>query len=198
MNLLTNKPKIMANELDSPRKVSNTKTKKLSSIIDFSALVSLSFLLIMFYMLTSAMSRPQEMKMSLPSKCDDCGYLWGCGNGNERTITVLLDSNNNVIYYQGLLDFPISYPKSTNYGKLGIRKELLFRKQQIDEYSSSIGKPNSNNMIIIIKPSKQSNYKNLVDILDEIAIIGVETYAIVNNFTPEENKLLSSNQILSN
>jgi hypothetical protein len=45
-------------------------------------------------------------------------------------------------------------------------------------------------MIVIIKPSKKSNYRNLVDILDEMAIVDVPTYAIVNDFTPEETKLL--------
>jgi hypothetical protein len=30
----------------------------------------------------------------------------------------------------------------------------------------------------------------LIDILDEMAIVGVETNAIVNDFSPEETKLL--------
>ena len=47
-------------------------------------------------------------------------------------------------------------------------------------------------MIVIIKPSKKSNYRNLVDILDEMAITGVPTYAIVNEFTPEESKLIEN------
>ena len=45
-------------------------------------------------------------------------------------------------------------------------------------------------MIVIIKPSKKCNYRNVVDILDEMAIVDVPTYAIVNEFTPEETKLL--------
>jgi len=45
-------------------------------------------------------------------------------------------------------------------------------------------------MIVIIKPSKKSNYRNMVDILDEMAIVDVPTYAIVNDFTPDEQKLL--------
>ena len=45
-------------------------------------------------------------------------------------------------------------------------------------------------MIVIIKPSKKSNYRNLVDVLDEMAIVDVPTYAIVNEYTPEEQKLL--------
>jgi hypothetical protein len=35
-------------------------------------------------------------------------------------------------------------------------------------------------MIVIIKPSKKSNYKNVIDILDEMAISDV--YTIVNDF----------------
>ncbi len=182
----------MANELDSTRKVSNFKTKKLSSIIDFSALVSLSFLLIMFFMLTSAMSKPQTMELSLPSKPDNNCYHGGCcGKPDENKIlTILLDANNNIVYYQGFLSTPISEPKSINYGKLGIRKQLLIIKENINNYCTKKGKPNDN-IIVIIKPSKHSNYKNLVDILDEMAIVDIEIYAIVNDFIPEEKKLLS-------
>ena len=45
-------------------------------------------------------------------------------------------------------------------------------------------------IIVIIKPGKKSKYKNLVDILDEMAICNVPTYAIVNDITPEEQKLV--------
>jgi hypothetical protein len=45
-------------------------------------------------------------------------------------------------------------------------------------------------MIVIIKPSKKSNYRNLVDVLDEMAITDVPTYAIVNDYSPEEKKLI--------
>jgi len=46
-------------------------------------------------------------------------------------------------------------------------------------------------MVVIIKPSKKSNFKNLVDSLDETAIADISTYVIVNDFTPEESKLLA-------
>lgn len=104
----------MANDLETTRKVSNFKTKKLSSIIDFSALVSLSFLLIMFFMLTSAMQRPQTMDLSLPDSCDDCGWRIGCFRpAYERMITILLDSNDNIVYYHGILNSPYKSTWST-------------------------------------------------------------------------------------
>ena len=80
-------------------------------------------------------------------------------------------------------------PKDFTYGKEGIRKELISRNKTVFEYSAAKGKP-KDGMIVIIKPSKKSTYRNLVDILDEMAIVGVGTYAIVNDFSPEEQKLL--------
>jgi hypothetical protein len=47
--------------------------------------------------------------------------------------------------------------------------------------------------IVIIKPSKNSNFGNLVSILDEMAITNIQTYNIVNYFTPGENDLLAMN-----
>ena len=43
----------------------------------------------------------------------------------------------------------------------------------------------SKSLIVLIKPSDQSKYRNLVDILDEMAIIKPQTYAIVDIFEPE-------------
>jgi biopolymer transport protein ExbD len=65
----------------------------------------------------------------------------------------------------------------------------MSRKAKVLEYTKDPKK----GMIVIIKPSKKCNYRNLVDILDEMAIVDVPTYAIVNEFTPEETKLLEGN-----
>ena len=86
----------------------------------------------------------------------------------------------------GLLNAPIAGPKDIAYGKEGIRAELLKRKTSVVEYTGNKDK----GLIVIIKPGKKSNYRNLVDILDEMAIVGVPTNAIVNEFTPEELKLI--------
>lgn len=59
------------------------------------------------------------------------------------------------------------------------------------DLSAKFGK--TQGISVIIKPSKKSKYGNLVDILDEMKITGINSYAIVNEFTPEETKLLASN-----
>jgi biopolymer transport protein ExbD len=55
---------------------------------------------------------------------------------------------------------------------------------------TAMGKPKSG-VIIIIKPSKKSNFKNLVDILDEMKTANIDAFTIVDDFTPEETKLLA-------
>ncbi|PIF31571.1 outer membrane transport energization protein ExbD [Flavobacterium sp. 9] len=165
------------------------RSKKQNSKVDLTAMVDLAFLLITFFMLTTSLSKPQSMDLSLPDKDPDSTKTVDTKVDENRTMTVILGENNKLTYYMGLLATPIAGPKDITYGKDGIRRELLKRKKSVLEYSAAKGKP-KNGIIVIIKPTKKSNYRNLVDILDEMAITGVETYAIVPEFTPEENKLI--------
>jgi biopolymer transport protein ExbD len=173
------------------KKTSKVRSKKLNSRVDLTAMISVSFLLIIFFMLNNELTRPQNMYLTLPDKDPyrgGCGG-WGCGHGENRSLTILLGENNKVIFYKGILMAPLISPREIDYGKNGIRKELLKINKLTREYSTAIGKP-KDGLIVIIKPSKKSNYRNLVDILDEMSIVGINTYTIVNNFTPEEFKLL--------
>ena len=124
--------------------------------------------------------------------CRDYDESYGCGHIDEnRILTILLDNNNKIVTYSGLFYYPVEKPKEIEYGKNGIRKELIRKNKIVHEYSANIGKPN-NGLIVIIKPSKNSNYGNLVDILDEMKITGIKSYSILDEFTPEETKLLAS------
>ena len=164
------------------------RSKKQNSKVDLTAMVDLAFLLITFFMLTTTLSKPQSMSLGLPDK-DDTTTNQAKVDEN-RTMTVLLGDDGKLVRYVGMLNNPVpgGAPKDFAYGKNGIRKELLSRKKLVLQYTGDKEK----GMIVIIKPSKKSNYKNLVDILDEMAIVGVPTYAIVNEFTPEETKLLET------
>jgi len=170
-----------------PKKI---RSKKLSSRVDLTAMVSVSFLLIIFFMLVGELSKPKAMDLSLPNNdCNDCHS--GCVD-ETRIYTILLDENDKIVTYSGLLGYSMGKPKELEYGKDGIHKDLLKKQKAILEYSAAIGKPR-NGAIVIIKPSKKSNFKNLVDILDEMAITKIDSYSIVNEFTPEESKLIASN-----
>lgn len=164
------------------------RSKKQNSKVDLTAMVDLAFLLITFFMLTTSLSKPQAMDLSLPDKDPKTDEVPTKVDEN-RTMTVMLGADNKMTYYMGLLATPKVGPKDIAYGKDGIRRELLTQKKAVLAYSTALGKP-KNGIIVIIKPTKKSNYRNLVDILDEMAISGVETYAIVPEFSPEETKLI--------
>ncbi|KVV13125.1 ExbD/TolR family protein [Flavobacterium sp. TMP13] len=171
---------------DGGGKGGKVRSKKQNSKVDLTAMVDLAFLLITFFMLTTTLSKPQSMSLALPDKDENPDLNAEIKVDEKRTLTLLLGENGKLVYYMGLLDNPIAGPKEIAYGKNGIRPELVARKQSVIEYTGTKDK----GIIVIIKPSKKSKYKNLVDVLDEMAITGVETYAIVNDFSPEETKLL--------
>jgi biopolymer transport protein ExbD len=162
------------------------RSKKQNSKVDLTAMVDLAFLLITFFMLTTTLSKPQSMSLGLPDKDEDETKNKDIKVDEKRTMTIMMGEDNKLVYYMGLLDAPIAGPKEITYGKGGIRKELLARKKSVIEYTGNKEK----GIIVIIKPGKKSKYKNLVDILDEMAITDVGTYAIVNDFLPKETELL--------
>jgi biopolymer transport protein ExbD len=162
------------------------RSKKQNSKVDLTAMVDLAFLLITFFMLTTSLSKPQSMDLGLPDKEDDPTKNKDVKVDENRTMTILLGANNQIKMYMGLLATPKIAPKNEVYGKGGLRQDLLKQKKAVIEYTGNKDK----GLIVIIKPSKKSSYRNLVDILDEMAIVDVPTYAIVNDYSPEESKLI--------
>lgn len=153
------------------------RSKKQSTRVDMTPMVDLMFLLITFFMLTTTLAKPQAMDLAMPDK-DDKNKEEQLDVADTRTMTVLLGSKNKIEWFVGLADNPISAPTVENYGKEGIRKAIIEKSKDI---KAATGK----DMIVIIKPSDKSNYKNLVDILDEMKITNVKQYAIVDINTPE-------------
>lgn len=166
------------------------RSKKQDSKVDLTAMVDLAFLLITFFMLTTSLSKPQSMDLAMPDKDPDPTKIPDEVLVSElRTMTVLLGEDNKLKMYMGQLDKPLEAPKDVTYGKDGIRKNLLAKMVSVPLATRTTKHPNGEDLIVIIKPSKKSNYKNLVDILDEMAICKVKVYAIVD-ITPQEEKLL--------
>lgn len=164
------------------------RSKKQNSKVDLTAMVDLAFLLITFFMLTTSLSKPQSMNLAMPAKDDPKEEkIKPLPVDQRRTVTVILGANNKIKWYHGLLEAPEvgGKPQDATFGKDGIRKVLLERVKSVPQITGDAEK----GLIVIIKPTKESNYRNLVDILDEMAISEVKVYAIVNDFSPEEKIL---------
>lgn len=162
------------------------RSKKSNAKVDLTAMVDLAFLLITFFMLTTSLSKPQSMNLGMPDKEDKPTDEKPIDVADDRTMTILLGENNKIKWYYGLLTTPIEGPKDATYGKAGIRQEILSKVQSVPARYNNDPKKG---LIVIIKMDKKTNYRNMVDILDEMAIAKVPTYAIVD-ITPEEKALL--------
>lgn len=170
---------------DFGRKPITPKTKKLHPRVDLTAMVSVSFLLIIFFMLTSFLSRSNMMNLGMPDN-PKCGG-WGCpGTAENRSMTILIGKNGKIVSYFDHLMIPLEEPKVLGSEKYSLRKELINKSSQVLQVT---GDPKKG-LIVIIKPSKDSNYGDLVNVLDEMAIVKVPTYAVVD-ITPEEEALLA-------
>ena len=148
------------------------RSKKLTSKVDLTAMVDLAFLLITFFMLTTSLSKPSSMDLTLPDNGEQTSNI-----DQNRTMTLLLGADNELKYYMGMLKE--NKVQDLAYGSAGLRKEIGRRKLQAEAYCKSIGKPDGG-LIVLIKPSNKSNYRNLVDVLDEMAISDVPTYSIAD------------------
>jgi len=154
------------------------RSKKASTRVDLTAMVDLAFLLITFFMLTTTLSKPKAMDLTMPDKEEK--QTDQLAVAASRSMTILLGANNKIEWFIG--EPGKSQPTTDSYGKNGIRKTLLEKGKEIQ---ASTGKY----MVVLIKPSDKSNYKNVVDVLDEINITKVQSYAIVD-ITPGEVELL--------
>ncbi|TFF33685.1 ExbD/TolR family protein [Mucilaginibacter psychrotolerans] len=154
------------------------RSKKASTRVDLTAMVDLAFLLITFFMLTTTLSKPKAMDLAMPDKDEKTKDQLPVAA--SRSMTLLLGSNDKVEWFIG--EPGKSQPTTEGFGKDGLRKTLLEKGKEIQQTTGKY-------MVVLIKPSDKSTYKNLVDVLDEMNITGVQSYAIVD-ILPAELELL--------
>jgi biopolymer transport protein ExbD len=146
---------------------SNIRSKKKALRIDLTAMVDLAFLLITFFILTTTLQKPHSMDLTMP--------VDGPGEGvaASRTLTVLLGANDKASWYIGELDKPAMGPYVVNLNRSDMRKVLL-------EQNARIKKEQRKDMIVLIKPSDQSVYGNMVNVMDELNITNNNIRAIAD------------------
>lgn len=165
--------------------------KKTSTKVDMTPMVDLAFLLVTFFMLTTTMNKPQTMEITMPDR--QKGQKQETMKVKEsRTVTVLLGEKDRVYYYQGLPTDDADV-RVTNYSAEGIRKALLEKKREIGTVrvkGQTGGMEVQDGIIVLIKAMDTAKYRNMVDILDEMNITKINTYAIVD-ITDHEKDMMA-------
>jgi biopolymer transport protein ExbD len=142
------------------------RSKKMSTRVDLTPMVDLAFLLVTFFMLTTTFSKPQTMEINMPVKDKTAKADEGQAVKESKAVTIILDTNNVVWYYEGITDPEL---KKTDFSKAGIRDILLTKDKQ-----------KNHEMVVLIKATSKATYKNVVDILDEMNITNIKRFALVD------------------
>ncbi|RYY17053.1 MAG: biopolymer transporter ExbD [Chitinophagaceae bacterium] len=158
--------------------------KKLSTRVDLTPMVDLGFLLITFFIFTTTMSEPTAMKLMMPADGGEPSP-WK----ESKSLTVIPLKNNRVFYYHGMLQEPMrpgSFGVAGYSYADGIGQVIRDKKGALD-----LKEPGSaRQLMLIIKPMTSASYRNVVDILDEMTINEVKSYALTD-LNQEEMKMLA-------
>lgn len=162
--------------------------------VDFTPMVDMNMLLITFFMFCTTLSIPQVMKIAMPSDANVETAVKA-----SESVTLIIDGENKVYYYAGEPDYK-DYASLKEVNPKEMRDMLLERngyvvaqvrnlKQKLaakeiaeSEYKDLVQelKKKKDGLNVLIKPTKYSTYRNLVDVLDEMQICSIDHYMIVD------------------
>ncbi len=199
---------------DKKQKGAKKRPKRGVARVDMTPMVDLMALLLTFFMLTTAFSKPKVMVITMPEKDNKQPPPKIAAS---RTLNILLGDSDRIYYYMGVADpnkLPLPTLIKTNFSKDGIRKVLLEKNKdlftKIEEYKEArlkgkivVADTTAENYInklktddnvgpiVLIKADDKAKYKDIVAIVDEMAITNIASYAIVD-LSPTEIGMLKS------
>ena len=190
------------------------KAKKHGTHIDMTPMVDLACLLLTFFMLTTAFNKPKVMEVIMPEKPKDNEKPPELDK--DRALNIILVENDKVLWYIGIAEPGKTVLAEADFSKEGIRKVLLQRNKQL---FTNIAKMNKDIIegklklstdsaqgrikrfykadkfgpIVLIKAADGVKYRNIVDIIDEMAITNIARYSLVD-INPVEKMMVLTRQ----
>ncbi|MEP7373876.1 MAG: biopolymer transporter ExbD [Chitinophagaceae bacterium] len=155
------------------RRAGVSRPEKRNPKTDMTPMVDLGFLLISFFVMTTELSKPRVASLNMPAEGPPIEL------GNSNALTVLLAGNDNVYYYHGNWREAVAENdiiKTSLNSPDGLRKVIIEKKEWLDAHDSKEGR---NGLMMLIKSTQETPYKNVIDVLDETMINDVRKYALV-------------------
>lgn len=144
------------------------RSKKLSTKIDMTPMVDLAFLLLTFFILTTTFIKENALQVDMPDRSGPTSPV------NDKNVLTLILGERDAIYWWNGSEGPVN---KTDYSHRGLRRVLLERKRTNPK------------VMVLIKPSDDSRYNNLVDALDEMVIAGIERYAVMDYLDQDDSQV---------
>lgn len=190
------------------------RAKKSSTRIDMTPMVDLAFLLLTFFVLTSTFNKPKTMEINYPAKPKDDTERIKVNNA----LTFLLSEDNKIYYYYGQFYVegnkdakPPTKLLTTNFSSSGLRKLLLdyndptikaikklkqrYKNGEIADTTlqrlvvKEQGKKEA--LTVLVKADDKAEYRNVIDLIDELNICNIGKYAVVD-LMPQELALIEA------
>jgi biopolymer transport protein ExbD len=150
----------------------DNNSDKRSLRIDFAPMVDLGFLLITFFIFTTKLTEAKAFQLNVP---DDGIVDIDTQAPESATITLQLKGNGIVDYYEGLENKPLQKGTLSLYAQNTVRKQLMDKRSRIIQQHGS-----DSNYTVLIEPGIKTSYKEMIDVLDEMQILAIGKYALVD------------------
>lgn len=159
-------PSLEEIEVERIHKVSDSekKAEKRAVNVDMNPMVDLAFLLLTFFMLATTFSKPQAMELLVPAKPKQDDVEKEMPVKESKTLSLVL-TKNNLVWYVGITEPEVD---SLSYDQPELIAMLEARNSEIVD------------MVVLIKPLRESNYGQLVTLIDALNYAGVGRYAIAD------------------
>lgn len=190
-----------------------SKQKKMNARVDFTPMVDMIMLLVTFFMLCTSLLKPQTMEITMPSDKQDIKDEQRNQAKASEAVTILIAGEDRLFYFEGKPEEAEKNLVETKYGADGLRAFLLkknakaqvainklkeeFKTRDINEASKkeyaerlSELKGAKGTPTVIIKAADESNFDNMIKVLDEMNICGIGKY-MIDNFSDADKALLT-------
>jgi biopolymer transport protein ExbD len=161
------------NQSSAMGKRTHIRGKKTSTRIDMTPMVDLAFLLLTFFILTTTLTKLKAMEITMPEETRDSIPV-----SEKHVLTLLLDAGDRVYWRQGITTEKL---EQVTFSNQGIFNLLTSKNKEIDK------------MLVLVKATNKSRYKNIVDVVNELARAKIDRYCIVD-ITKEEEELIEANR----
>jgi biopolymer transport protein ExbD len=152
-------------------------TKKTSLRVDLTPMVDLGFLLISFFVFTTTLAKPTAMNLIMP----DDNSKDSSKAPVSKTLNLILGASNRIYAYEG---DDINHLENSDNQNTFIRSVILKKEYQLRQHYGS-----DSDMIVLIKPTNNATYENIINALDEMLISSVKTYVLMDASEKEMKRI---------
>lgn len=167
---------IIASKTDSRRRVPAPR-------IDLTPMVDLGFLLITFFVYTTALGEPKAMEINQPFNPPPPGVVTAFVD--TSTVTFIPIGDHKVVYYNGQLE-----QGKLHSADIGEIRSVVITKQAALRNLPAGFSDRARKIHVLIKPADECTYDDVVRLLDEMIINNVQYYAMTD-LAPEELSALT-------